>query len=178
METTLGKRIAAGRKKLGMTQDQLAEKLGVTAQAVSKWENDQSCPDITMLPKLAEIFGTSTDALLGMETEKVMDAEVVSAGAEDENEFRYEDGKMEFHYDGGRRTSMGFAIWVLLTGVLKILHMILYPEAPVGIINIAWPTALLIFGLYGIYPRFSFLRFGCALFGGYTLIGANFYDLP
>ena len=68
MEQTIGRRIAENRKRLGMTQDQLAEKLGVTAQAVSKWENDQSCPDITMLPRLAEIFGISTDALLGRDT--------------------------------------------------------------------------------------------------------------
>ena len=67
MDQTLGKRISAHRKQLGLTQDQLAEKLGVTAQAVSKWENDQSCPDISMLPKLAEIFGTSIDELLGRE---------------------------------------------------------------------------------------------------------------
>ena len=66
MEQTLGKRIMEHRKALGLTQDQLAEKLGVTAQAVSKWENDQSCPDITMLPKLADIFGITTDALLGI----------------------------------------------------------------------------------------------------------------
>ena len=46
MEKTLGKRIMLHRKALGLTQEQLAEKLGVTAQAVSKWENDQSCPDI------------------------------------------------------------------------------------------------------------------------------------
>ena len=56
MAETLGKRIAEHRKRLGLTQDALAEKLGITAQAVSKWENDLSCPDITMLPKLAEIF--------------------------------------------------------------------------------------------------------------------------
>ena len=42
MEETLGKRIIANRKRLGMTQDKLAEQLGITAQAVSKWENDQS----------------------------------------------------------------------------------------------------------------------------------------
>ena len=64
MEQTLGKRIVDNRKRLKLTQDQLAEKLGVTAQAVSKWENDQSCPDITILPKLADIFGISTDELL------------------------------------------------------------------------------------------------------------------
>ena len=66
MEETLGKRIAANRKRLGITQDRLAEQLGVTPQAVSKWENDQSCPDIATLPKLAEIFGISVDALLGV----------------------------------------------------------------------------------------------------------------
>ncbi len=42
MEQTLGKRIAENRKRLKLTQDQLAEKLGITAQAVSKWENDVS----------------------------------------------------------------------------------------------------------------------------------------
>ena len=58
MEETLGKRIVFHRKRLGLTQDALAELMGVTAQAVSKWENDQSCPDIGALPKLAEIFGS------------------------------------------------------------------------------------------------------------------------
>ena len=42
MEETMGKRIAANRKRLGLTQDGLAEKLGITAQAVSKWENEVS----------------------------------------------------------------------------------------------------------------------------------------
>ena len=65
MEETIGKRISSNRKRLALTQEQLAEKLGVTAQAVSKWENDQSCPDIAMLPRLAEIFSISTDELLG-----------------------------------------------------------------------------------------------------------------
>ena len=64
MEQTLGKRIMEHRKQLGLTQDQLAEKLGVTAQAVSKWENDQTCPDIASLPKLARILGVSVDELL------------------------------------------------------------------------------------------------------------------
>ena len=77
MEQTIGKRIAACRKRMGLTQDALAEQLGVTAQAVSKWENDQSCPDITMLPKLAKVFGITTDEILGIEREKVYEAQVV-----------------------------------------------------------------------------------------------------
>ena len=47
-----------------MTQEDLAVKLGVSAQAVSKWENDQTCPDISLLPKLAKILGVTVDELL------------------------------------------------------------------------------------------------------------------
>ena len=54
MEQSIGKQIAAYRKKLGMTQEQLAKHMDVTNQAVSKWETDQSCPDIQLLPRLAE----------------------------------------------------------------------------------------------------------------------------
>ena len=64
MNTTLGKRIAALRHKNQLTQDELAEKLGISSQAVSKWENDQSCPDISLLPLLAKTLGISTDELL------------------------------------------------------------------------------------------------------------------
>ena len=65
MEQTLGKRIMENRKRLGWTQDRLAEQMGVFAQAVSKWENDLSCPDITLLPQLARLFDVTTDELLG-----------------------------------------------------------------------------------------------------------------
>lgn len=60
-----GQRIAALRKDRGMTQEVLAKKLGVTNQAVSKWESDQCCPDIMQLPALADIFEISLDALFG-----------------------------------------------------------------------------------------------------------------
>ena len=64
---TMGKRIAAFRKRRGLTQDQLAEQLGISAQAVSKWETDLSCPDIGLLPQLAEILEVSLDDLFGVE---------------------------------------------------------------------------------------------------------------
>ena len=54
MNQTLGSRIAELRRKKNMTQEELAAELGVTPQAVSKWENDLSCPDITLLPQLAQ----------------------------------------------------------------------------------------------------------------------------
>jgi transcriptional regulator with XRE-family HTH domain len=64
MNTTLGKRISTLRREKELKQDELAEKLGVSSQAVSKWENDQTCPDISLLPLLANIFNISVDELL------------------------------------------------------------------------------------------------------------------
>lgn len=64
MIDTVGKRISRLRREKGITQDEIAEKLGVTPQAVSKWENDISYPDILLLPKLAKILGVTVDHLL------------------------------------------------------------------------------------------------------------------
>ena len=169
MEQTIGRRIAENRKRLGMTQDQLAEKLGVTAQAVSKWENDQSCPDITMLPRLAEIFGISTDALLGRDTaQPVHTAEVID---EEENEpegLHIDNGNWEFHWDAGRKGSVLFAVFVLLVGALTLVARMLSWD--VSFWNILWPTALLVWGLDGVLRKFSFFGIGCTLFGAYFLL--------
>ena len=67
---TIGKRISALRKARGMKQEDLAERLDVSGQAVSKWENDQTCPDIGLLPRLARVFGVTTDYLLTGEQEQ------------------------------------------------------------------------------------------------------------
>ena len=74
MKKTLGTMIAELRKQRGMTQLELAEKMGVTDKAVSKWERDLSCPDINSLPNLAEILGVSVDEL--MQIKKEADAPV------------------------------------------------------------------------------------------------------
>ena len=63
-EQTLGAMIAALRKEKGMTQLDLAQQLGVTDKAVSKWERDLSCPDVNSLPKLAEVLGVTVDELM------------------------------------------------------------------------------------------------------------------
>ena len=66
---TLGMMISTLRKEKGMTQLELAEKMGVTDKAVSKWERDLSFPDINSIPKLAEIFEISVDELMQVKTE-------------------------------------------------------------------------------------------------------------
>lgn len=68
MEFSFGKQIVSYRKQLGMTQENLASCLGVSNQAVSKWETDQSCPDVQLLPKLADLFAISLDTLFGRES--------------------------------------------------------------------------------------------------------------
>ncbi len=64
MNETIGNRISRLRKGKGMSQEALAEQIGVSPQAVSKWENDQSCPDISLLPQLAKLLDITVDELL------------------------------------------------------------------------------------------------------------------
>ena len=64
MDMTIGKRIGLLRRQKGLTQEELANHMGVSPQAVSKWENDQTCPDISALPKLSKLLGVTVDELL------------------------------------------------------------------------------------------------------------------
>lgn len=75
MELNIGSKIAKLRKAKGMTQEQLALALGISAPAVSKWETDNSYPDITLLCPLARALETNVDTLL--EYEEVMTEEKV-----------------------------------------------------------------------------------------------------
>lgn len=174
MDETLGKRIIAGRKRLGMTQDRLAEQLGVTAQAVSKWENDQSCPDITMLPKLAELFGISIDALLGREKqESVHMTEVVESAAGDEDihtdsGIHIQKGCWEFKLDSGRKGSIALALWVLLVGGLLFTSNLCAWDA--GFWDIFWPSGLVVFGFWGMISKFTFIQLGSMCLGIYFLL--------
>ena len=66
----LGKKIRQLRFRAGLTQEQLAQKLGIGPQSVSKWENDVAMPDISALPLLAEVFGVTIDDLFDLTTEQ------------------------------------------------------------------------------------------------------------
>ena len=68
MGKTIGNNIKAYRKNKGFTQEELADLLSVTPQAVSKWESENGLPDVSMLIPLAQILGVSTDALLGYDS--------------------------------------------------------------------------------------------------------------
>ncbi|MEG0546631.1 MAG: helix-turn-helix domain-containing protein [Oscillospiraceae bacterium] len=68
----IGAKIQYYRKQFSMTQEELAKKLGVSTQAVSKWEQKNSCPDITLLPQIADIFNISIDELFDRKGEKAI----------------------------------------------------------------------------------------------------------
>ena len=164
-EETMGKRISAHRKRMGLTQDMLAERLGVTAQAVSKWENDLSCPDIAMLPKLAQMFGTSTDALLGVEIPEPVAAE--------KNPDAHEEAREGWHmeWSAGRRGSMALALWILLTGGLLLFSNMR------GILHASfWElllcSGLVVFGGFSLLRRVSVPRLSITLFGIYATLSA------
>lgn len=81
MAMNIGNNISALRKQKGITQEELAKELGVSAQAVSKWENNSSCPDVSLLTKIADIFGVTVDTLLRANEQDV----VVEAKQDDRN---------------------------------------------------------------------------------------------
>lgn len=103
----IGNKIKGLRLHRGVTQEALAEALGVTAQAVSKWERDAGTPDIALLPALAAYFGVSIDELFALSDdthmeriqnmlwdERVLDPVL----AEREREFLLEKGRREPEY--------------------------------------------------------------------------------
>ena len=171
MEETLGKRIMRHRKNLNLTQDQLAEQLGVTAQAVSKWENDLSCPDIAMLPKLSRIFGITTDQLLGTASEQA-EAPVFQGEVVEETDSTGNVG-WEFHWDGSRKGHLTFAALVLALGVQLFLSKLLAVD--ISFWQILWPSSLILFGLGGFFGSFSFIKVSSLLLGGWFL--ADYWDV-
>lgn len=69
MKETFGQRFQRLRKSAGLTQEEVATQLNITAQAVSKWENDFSAPDISVLAELSDILNVSLNELLGKESD-------------------------------------------------------------------------------------------------------------
>ncbi len=85
----LSSTISYYRKVYGLTQEQLAEQLGITSKAISKWENNLNCPDVSLIPQLAKIFNITIDELFGRKYEKeVIYDYVANLNWEDDNKLR------------------------------------------------------------------------------------------
>ncbi|NLI52928.1 MAG: helix-turn-helix transcriptional regulator [Clostridiales bacterium] len=165
-QQTMGKRIMQLRKEKGYTQEQLAELMGVSAQAVSKWENDVSCPDISILPLLAEKLGVTTDELLGV---KPIEPKVVIVDAQKDKQ----DGKGNFSvsWDGGKtvkKDGIWFAVLVIVLGLAFLMQRV--GVVSFGIWGIVWPAVIIGLGVSWMVKRFSIFSLAVAGLGLYFLL--------
>lgn len=144
---TMGKRIQRLRKERGLTQKQLADAVGVTPQAVSKWETDESCPDVTALPLIAGALGVSTDTLLGASSAATV---VLENGTEKKS------GKANWAWEwkAGKTVGLIFGVFVILAGVL-LLFTIFKSEwfTNISFWDILWPSAIIFVGLSGCFSH-------------------------
>ena len=165
-QQTMGKRIMQLRKEKGYTQEQLAEMMGVSAQAVSKWENDVSCPDISILPMLAEKLGVTTDELLGVKPiePKVVIVDGQKSGSDG-------DGSFSVSWDGGKnvkKDGIWFAVLVIVLGVAFLIQRL--GVVSFGIWGIVWPAVIIGLGISWMVKRFSFFALAVAGLGVYFLL--------
>lgn len=170
---TMGKRIMTLRKEHGLTQEQLAEKLGVSAQAVSKWENDVSCPDISIIPQLADVLRVSTDELLGT---KPIEPRVVVVDSGTKEKKKRKNGSFSFVFSFGG--GIMFAIALVVIGVAFLLQQL--QILPFSVWSIIWPAVILGLGVAWAVEDFSVFGLGVALLGFYYLLfnlGATSYKL-
>ncbi len=161
---TMGKRISDLRKGKGMTQEQLAQLLGVTPQAVSKWENDLSCPDISILPQLAEALGVTTDELLGRTPLRI------SEGSDKCN------GKGHAHVSVRLRLNQAekiiFALLLMGIGVIFLLNAFHVIELGEGVTfgSVLWPFLVACMGVMACRSELNPISIGLFLFGVYMLL--------
>ena len=164
-QQSMGKRIMQLRKEKGYTQEQLAEMMGVSAQAVSKWENDVSCPDISILPQLAEKLGVSTDELLGV---KPIEPKVVIVDGQNKKDG---DGSFSVSWDGAKnvkKDGVWFAVLMIVLGIAFLLQRL--NLVSFGIWGVIWPAVIIGLGISWMVKRFSFFSLAVAGLGVYFLL--------
>ncbi|MDO4572020.1 MAG: helix-turn-helix domain-containing protein [Clostridia bacterium] len=162
---TMGRRIMTLRKEQGLTQEQLAEKLGVSAQAVSKWENDISCPDISLIPQLADVLRVSTDELLGAKPVEPRVVVVDSSGSNAQGKKKNGSSFIfHFNWNGG----IIFAVALIVVGLSFLLQRL--GLLPFNVWSVIWPAVILAVGVSWLVNDLSVFGLGVALLGLYYLL--------
>ena len=169
---TMGKRIMTLRKQRGLTQEQLADQLNVSPQAVSKWENDISCPDISLVPKLAGILGVSSDVLLGMAPMEQEKADPASQTELPERESVHSgEAKIKWNWSFEAGSGIGIALlFILVGGLFFASRKGLLPFGQPTLWGMIWPCVLLGLGVGSAVKERSPFGLGVGLLGLYYLL--------
>lgn len=177
---TMGQRIAALRKRKQLTQDALAQELGVSPQAVSKWEHDLSCPDIALLLRLAKVLGVTTDYLLGGGETALIPAEEPEEEKDDSPGIHVESGggnHFDVRFESPRRVSFSGAAWLILTGLLMLAGPVT-DRSSIGFWGACGISALIVWGVSGMIRRVKVSNILMTLAGVYlALSGLNILHL-
>lgn len=129
----IGKKIKELRKQRGITQEQLAESIGVSFQAVSKWETGIALPDITLVTILASYFGISTDELFAFNISKI-ETEVTNIAKEAYNYRESDPSRSRIIIENGLKKYPENDI--LLSSLLYVLNYSEYPDETIALANI------------------------------------------
>ena len=185
MTIEIANRLTQLRKDKGLSQEELAEKIGVSRQAISKWERGEACPETENLIELSKLYGVSIDSILKGEEPKKEEAETMNLPAEEEVETV--EGEVVDPVDEEeeleKKVKKG-ALWTLFSSilfpslVLAYLLMGFFWKGPNGE-NIGWAAGWTIF-LFGIFAssvpfavkrrRFSYLAIAPLVVGLYVAI--------
>ena len=154
-------KIMENRKKNGWSQEELAEKLGVSRQSVSKWESAQSVPDMKKILLLSEVFGVSTDYLLRDEIEERQEPEAVQVDPGTEDEVRsvsMEEANAFLAYN--EKAARSISTGVMLCILSPIILILLAGMAETGLISVGEDVA----GIGGTVILLTMVSAAVALF--------------
>lgn len=112
MQLELGKRIRELRRRDGRTQEDLAEAIGVTSQAVSRWEANGGYPDMEMIPSIANFFGITIDELFGVDKAKNEEEILEIVDKFDNGKYKGSDGSLSFMAEAYHKYPSDFRILV------------------------------------------------------------------
>ena len=166
MTIELANRLAELRKQKGLSQEELADKLQVSRQAISKWERGEASPDTDNLIELAKIYGVSLDELVGLSSDKkqeekepqndkiTIDDDGIHIKDDEGNEVEVKEGHIHLKDENGQRVVKGVSknqkISILVSTITTLLVVITY--LLLGSLLGLWAKAWVLFLLVAIIP--------------------------
>lgn len=133
----LADKIALLRKQHGMSQEELADKLDVTRQSISKWESGQSVPDLPKILQLSQLFGVSTDYLLKDDNNNTTNANIVKKDINTTNKTKVTAEQAEQYIQHSKFSAKMYALGVALCVLSPILLILLFTDGIMQSLNLS-----------------------------------------